>query len=345
MRILQIHFGKDGGAERFFVNLVKALGERGVEQKFILRPNRSWRGEIEPWGDILENHHRHLSFSKYWLNWKIHSFVRDYQPDVIFAWMEGASRLMPNYRAAIKITRLGHFPKKLRPFKNSDIVIGNIPGIGEGFRELGWKRRVEMISNFPKEVIVNPVTRASLDTPADAFVIAGSGRLVAIKGFEDLIRATSKLDNAWLWLIGDGEERARLERIARETGMDGRIRFCGWQNEPAHILASSDVFCMPSHHEPFGNVLLEAWSLGIPVVTSRSEGPQWFMHDEEDSLIVDIGDVEGYTNAFSRLQDNNKLRATLIAGGYSTLANNFSKDDIVDQYMALFRGGTGKMPM
>ncbi len=52
-KILHFHFGKDGGVERFFVNLVKALGKRGVEQRFIIRPSRSWLGKIEALGAFV----------------------------------------------------------------------------------------------------------------------------------------------------------------------------------------------------------------------------------------------------------------------------------------------------
>ena len=52
-KILHFHCGKDGGAERFFVNLVKALGKRGVEQRFIMRPRRSWLGKIEALGAFV----------------------------------------------------------------------------------------------------------------------------------------------------------------------------------------------------------------------------------------------------------------------------------------------------
>lgn len=52
-KILRFHYGKDGGAERFFVNLVNALGERSVEQQFIIRPRRSWRGKIEALGAFV----------------------------------------------------------------------------------------------------------------------------------------------------------------------------------------------------------------------------------------------------------------------------------------------------
>ena len=50
LKVIHIHFGKEGGAERFFVKLAQALGRRGVEQRFIIRPGRSWDGQITPLG-------------------------------------------------------------------------------------------------------------------------------------------------------------------------------------------------------------------------------------------------------------------------------------------------------
>ena len=54
-KILHIHSGKDGGAERFFVNLANAFGEYGLKQKFVIRPKRSWRREIVDLGQIFED--------------------------------------------------------------------------------------------------------------------------------------------------------------------------------------------------------------------------------------------------------------------------------------------------
>ncbi len=56
MRVLHLHFGKHGGAERFFVVLANALSERGVEQRFVIRPKRAWRSEVENLGLIVEAH-------------------------------------------------------------------------------------------------------------------------------------------------------------------------------------------------------------------------------------------------------------------------------------------------
>ncbi len=341
MKVIHFHFGKDGGAERFFVNLANALNERGVEQKFVIRPNRIWRNQISDCGEIVENHYRRLSLSQFWLQKKIGRMLIEFQPDAILSWMPRASRLMPSYPDAIKIVRLGDYPKKLNHFNNCDVIIGNVPGIGERCRNLGWEKRVEIVSNFPKDLNPTPIPRETLKTPKDAFVVSSAGRFVHRKGMDALIRAVAKLDNAWLWLVGDGKEKDNLKSIAREVGLTDRLRFTGWQQEPAPFLAASDIFCMPSRHEPLGNVVLEAWELGLPVVSSRSEGPSWFMRDGENGLMIDIDDIEGFANAFDRLRNEPDLCKRIIEGGKNSIEKEFSKKAITDQYMNLFSGETG----
>ena len=54
-KVLHMHFGKEGGAERFLVTLARALAERGVEQRFIIRPDRIWRDEVATLGPVIES--------------------------------------------------------------------------------------------------------------------------------------------------------------------------------------------------------------------------------------------------------------------------------------------------
>ena len=345
MKVVHFHFGKDGGAERFFVNLANALHERGIEQKFVIRPNRVWRNEISDCGEIIEKHYSRLSPSQFWLQRKVNRLLREFEPDALLSWMPRASRLIPPYPPAIKIARLGDFPKKIDHFKNCDVIVGNVPGIGERCRNLGWEKRVEILSNFPRELAPEPVSRQAMNTPEDAFVISSAGRFVHRKGMDMLIRSVARLDNAWLWLVGDGRELESLKTLAKQTGLIDRLRFIGWQSEPAPFLAASDVFCMPSRHEPLGNVVLEAWKLGLPVVSTRSEGPSWFMRDGENGLLVDIDDVEAMADAFRRLQSEQGLAQKVIRGGTSSIENEFSKKVITDQYINLFSGKTGLLPL
>ena len=336
LKIVHIHFGKEGGAERFFVNLVTALGQRGVEQRFFIRPGRTWRDAIAPYGEITENNFRYTP-SGLWLKARFPARMRRYRPDVIMAWMPRAARLIPKCDGPLRLVRLGDFPRHLTHFTHCDLIVGNTPAICAHCEDLGWTRPTRTITNFPREVPDAAAARADLDTPDDAFVISASGRFVPRKGFDWLLRAAARLPRAFVWLVGDGKERGALEKLARELGIADRVRFTGWVDEPAPLVKASNVFCMPSRHEPLGNVVLEAWKLGVPAVSSRSEGPNWFMTDGRDGLMVDIDDVEGLARALRRIESEDGLAAALVAGATTTLANRFSVESITQQYLDLFQ--------
>ena len=338
LRVLHIHFGRNGGAERFFINLAGALEKRAVEQRFVIRPGRAWREEIEELGDIVENHYRRFSPSGALLRMRMHGMVREWRPNAIMAWMPRAAGLIPDWPGAMKFARLGDYPKNLKPFARCDALVGNQPGIVGRCRALGWAGPVHMITNFPREVTPHPVSRADLDTPENAFVISGAARFVPEKGLDRLIRAAARLPDAWLWLLGSGPERRALEELAREAGIADRTRFTGWVRDSIHYIAATNVFAMTSRHEPLGNVVLESWQAGIPVIATRSEGPSWYMTDEVDGLLVDIDDVDGLFQALTRLRNEPSLVRTVAAGGRKRLEDLFNQDRIVDQYMDLFAG-------
>lgn len=337
-KILHVHFGKDGGAERFFVSLAQALGEREIEQRFVIRPRRAWRAEIEALGPIIENHYRYLSPLRLLLIWRLRRMLRKWKPDVIMAWKPRGARLTSCWPGAVKLARLGDFPRHLKHYRDCDALVGNLPGIGDRCKELGWTRPVRIITNFPPGITARPMVRTVLDTPEGAFLISGAGRFVPRKGFDLLIRAAARIPDAWLWLIGDGEERPALEALTREVGMTDRTRFTGWIDEPIHHIAATDVFGMPSRHEPLGNVILEAWQARVPVVATRSEGPSWYMADGENGVLVDIDDLDAFAAAVGRLQRDRAFAEKLIAGGRARLEKMFSRDRIVDQYLDLFAG-------
>ncbi len=336
MKIIHFHFGKDGGAERFFVHLVNAFADRGIEQTSIIRPGRIWRREIEGSTRILESHFRNLSPDRLLMPLKVRRMAERGKPDVLMAWAPRASELMPAYGGCIKISRLGDYPPRLDYFKNSDCLVCNTPGIADHVRKLGWKRDVEIISNFTSTDRVRPIARETLDTPADAPLVMSMGRFVERKGFHTLIEAMSKLAGAYLWLLGDGEEQENLQKLAADLGVSDRVRFAGWQKDARPFLAAADIFVMPSSHEPLGNVILEAWAQARPVVSSRSEGPQWFMQDGENGLMVDIGDADGFARAIERIANDRALGARLAERGHETLVDQFSKEAITDAYLKLF---------
>lgn len=340
MKVMHIHFGKDGGAERFFVNLVNALHDRGVEQRMLIRPDRSWRQELEHCGKIYEGVFRRISLSRFVLQARMQRILREFQPDVIMAWQLRASRFMPAYNKAFRISRLGDYPEHLGYYTNVETLVCITPDIADRVRKLGWKRGVEVIANFTRATPAAAIERRDLETPEDAFVVVGMGRFVPRKGFDHLLRAVAKVNGAYLWLLGDGPERANLERLAEELGIRDRVRFPGWKTNAYGYLSAGDAFAITSLHEPLGNVCFEGWGAGVATIASRAEGPSWVMTDGQDALMVDCADAEGLAIAIERLRDDPALRTRLCEGGRDTLAKRFSEQVISETYLELFARGS-----
>jgi glycosyltransferase involved in cell wall biosynthesis len=333
---MHIHFGKEGGAERFFVNLVNALHDRGVEQRVLIRPDRSWRKDIEESAVIYEGVFRRISLSRFFLSARFRRVLDEFKPDVIMSWQLRASRFMPDYPSAKRISRLGDYPEHLDYYRQSQILVCITPDMADSVRKHGWKKQIEVIPNFSNAAPVPPVSRSTMTTPDDAFVVVGMGRFVKRKGFDGLIRAVSKVGNAYLWLLGDGPERENLEALVTELNIGDRVRFTGWRSDAYAYLAAADTFAITSLHEPLGNVCFEGWGAGIPTIASRAEGPSWVMSDQVDSLMFDCGDDEAIAAAILRLRDDPALRQRLVDGGHATMNARFSKEIITSAYLELF---------
>ena len=336
MKVMHFHFGKDGGAERFFVHLLNGLAARGVQQRVVIRPGRAWKRDIDQSVEVFESHFRTASADRILLPLRVSAMIRGWKPNSVLGWMPKGAKLVPGNSHSHRLARLGDYPTSLTKFRNIDTLVCNTPGIASHVRNMGWTRGVEVISNFTDMQRMPAIDRAQLDTPQDAFVISSMGRFVPRKGFDILIRAMAVRPDAYLWLIGGGDEEGNLRKLAAELGVADRVRFAGWQKEPRTFVAASDCFAMASSHEPLGNVILEAWAQGIPVVSTKSEGPQWFMRHDENGLMVNIGSPSEFADAFRRIQEERDLSSKLVAAGFQTLSQKFSADAVVQAYMDLF---------
>ncbi|MFG2330286.1 glycosyltransferase [Streptomyces sp. NPDC048604] len=132
-------------------------------------------------------------------------------------------------------------------------------------------------SRFGYDEAARRAARARLGLPEDAFVVGGVGRLAPGKRFDRLVRAVASLPDAWLLLVGDGEQRARLEAVARACGAADRVLLPGACEDPPRepaaglpslpaLLSAMDVFVSASPDEAFGLAVVEALAAGLPVL-------------------------------------------------------------------------------
>jgi glycosyltransferase involved in cell wall biosynthesis len=236
----------------------------------------------------------------------------------------------------VRAARLGGY-YDIKYYRHCDHLIGNTRDIVTYLRRRGWRaERAHYIPNFVDELRVAPVDRATLDTPADAVVLLALGRLHPNKGFDVLIDALARLPNAILWLAGEGELRKSLTNQAERLGVVARIRFLGWRSDVAALLGAADMLVCPSRHEPLGNVILEAWAQGRPVVAAASEGPSALIAQGYTGVLVPVGDAGALAAAIDRLGRDKRLAGEIAANGRAAYAAEFTEERVVGRYLEFF---------
>lgn len=164
---------------------------------------------------------------------------------------------------------------------------------GDQFRPMDARERLE--------------ARRRLGLDEGSLMVAYVGALSSEKGVANAIRAVAPLRDVRLVMAGDGPERDALASLADELA-PGRITFLGESNDPAAVMAASDVLVLPSVTEGTPGVLIEAGLCGLPVVATDVGGVATIVVDQETGVLVPPGDVERLTDGLrSVLADGSEL--------------------------------------
>ena len=178
-------------------------------------------------------------------------------------------------------------------------------------------------------------------------IVLFTGRMVAYKGVDVLLRALVNVDAAAI-LAGEGPLRRTWQLLADELGVGGRVTFPGEVefDELRALYRAADVFVLPSlsEQEAFGFVQLEAMASGTPVISTRlPTGVPWVNQDDVTGLTVPPGDVLALTTALNQLLGNPRRRAQMAAAARSRVAAEFTEDLMGERAASLFeRLATGK---
>lgn len=325
---------RHGGAEAFFERLVPALSRAGLDQHAAIRTHPARAGKLSAAGVPIAQFRfgSPLDLATGLGLWRL---ARRFRPDIVMTWMNRATRFCPPGRF-LRIARLGGYydPKY---YRSCDHLVANTEDIAAHLRDAGFAPdRVHVLPNFVDATPADPVSRRSLHTPADAPVVLAMGRLHANKGFDTLIRAMARLPAAYLWLAGAGPEREALVRQAEGLAVKHRIRFLGWRDDIPALLRAADMLACPSRHEPLGNVVLEAWAHGVPVVAAASQGPRALITDGVDGLPVPVDDADALAGAIRLVLEDAALAGRLAAAGQGVYRAKFSEAAVVRAYLELF---------
>ncbi len=328
-----------GGAEAFFVRLAIALNRTGLDQKVVIRKNPARaallrNAEIEP---IELPFGGRMDFST---SRALKREIKDFEPDVVLTWMNRATSMCPK-GDFVHVARLGGY-YDLKYYAECDHLIGNTQDIVEYLVEHDWPAdKAHYLPNFVFDEDAEPLSRRDFYTPKDVPLIVALGRLHENKAFDVLLSALARVPNAYLWLAGDGPLKEELQKQAEILGIKPRVRFLGWRDDTAALLQTADLFVCPSRHEPLGNVVIEAWAQGLPVVAADSMGPGTLIENMESGVLVPVDDEILMARAIRGVLDDEDLSRNIAERGYRTYQENFTEARVVEQYLEFFKKVAG----
>lgn len=187
---------------------------------------------------------------------------------------------------------------------------------------------------------VDPARVAAIraDYPADALLVLQVGALVQHdKGQQFAIGAARRLANTHPRLqflfLGSGRDESALR--AQAEGL-ANVHFLGFHDNVGDYLAAADTFLFPSLQEGLGSALLDAMDAGLPIVASDVGGIPDVISDDDNGLLLPVGDIDGITAALVRLHDDAALRVRLGARGRE-LVEGYRPAAIAARYRELYR--------
>lgn len=347
-----------GGVERVMLNLAQGFCERGFEVDIVTpQPEGDFEAIVPRKARLVNLRSGRVLASLP----KLVRYLRRERPVAILTAMEHSSVVAIWARAIARVpsvviatvhtnlsevvkhapsTRVRLVPLACRWFLHrADAVVAVSQGVAS-----------DLVAHAPKcrtrtKVIYNPIitpdiltqARQALDHswfgPGEPPVILSAGRLAQEKDFATLIRAFGMVRQerrVRLLILGEGDERPRLEALVAELGVSQDVSLPGYEKNPYRYMSRAALFVLSSIWEGFGNVLVEALAAGAPVLaTDCKYGPREILETVGRGRLVRVGDAEEMARMMRTLLDEKPKPATAEA------LEAFTLEHVADEYVGL----------
>lgn len=347
---------KGGGAERVLIDLLSRLDQSKFDITLIVLQHQGVYLEQIPAGIKVQYLMKGPAWM-YWLQSRIIKYFRKWyyrlmikeQYDVEVAFLEGmATNLIAHShnKASRKIAWI-HTDMHKNHWTKNMFYLGDEERCYRRFDELifvsndsvaAFRERFKQV-DVSLKVIPNPVIPEQIIKKAKAFevnyprqTIVTIGRLNPQKGFDLLIQAFAKISERFdvdLVIVGEGPQRAELEKLIDTLQLSHCVKLLGYQENPYPYMKAADIFMSSSRTEGYPIVLLEALVLNKAIIATKITGNQEILNDGEAGLMCDCT-IEGMVEAISQILDGN-CSISMLEAQSAKRAAQFDIDEILHQ--------------
>lgn len=347
-----------GGAETLLVNLIRRL------DRSRFTPELGCLKELGPLGEELAAEipvHDHLLAHKYdvLVLGRLSKLMRDRQIDAVVtvgagdkmfwgrlaAWKSNVPVILAALHSTGWPDGVGRLNRMLTPLTDAFIAVAEEHGRFLVDFERFPKRKVAVISNgidtdrFQFNSSARSDIRRELGIDAQAPVCGIVAALRPEKNHELFLAAAAKvrdqLPDARFLIVGDGETRAKLESICESHNLNHHVHFVGSRPDIPELLSTMDLFGLTSHNEANPVSILEAMSIGLPVVSTRVGSIAESVADGETGYLTDPGDADQIAAYWTELLSDPEKRNQFGQAGREEATENWSLTSMVNGYESL----------
>ena len=350
---LMVNSLETGGTERQFVEMARAL--RADHVPVHLGCVRNQGAFADGLGELAEFR---LGGSLYGLQslrsrWRLQRHLRKLDVAVAHAFdfyanltlipaakLAGVPAVIGSHRQLGDLLTPAQFRAQLAAFRFCDRVVCNSHAAAERLVQAGLEeRKVVVIGNaLPAEAFadVTPALPRNGGTLRIGMIARMNAEYKNHRGFLRAARAVSEqISGLEFVLVGDGPQRAEIEKEAAELGLRERVRFLGDRRDISAVLASCDVSVVPSASESLSNVMLESMAAGVAVVAT-SVGGNCEIGADARAVLVPAGDDQALAAGLARVVKDRELRSAMARGAREFVRSNFSLQQVCRQYEELY---------
>ncbi len=338
MRVLHLITPRHvGGAELLALRMMQTQKEMGVTSRLLLRhhPHMELYAKRQgldvvtaPIGGKLNL--RAVS--------AIAQQIRSFRPDVVCTHLSSATLWgsLAARMCKVPCVALVHGFNSASAYRFATRLVCVSQAVGEFILQQGIPHeKIEVIHNGidPRPYLC--AEPACLPLPAAAFCVGTVAHLSVKKGYRELVQVAQMTPHAHFVLVGEGPLRKELEQAAAGT-LQGRLHLMGFQENIPALMKRFDVFCLPSHKEPFGLVVLEAMAAAKPVVAFREGGVPEIVVENETGLLSSFSDTAAMAQNLKQLQQNVQMRESMGMAGRARALSEFTLERCCRRLLDLF---------
>ena len=315
-----------GGIEQSFVDYLNAFDNLHHKSLGIISRGARIKSKISSHIKIK----RIFNFGEWdiFASMRLKKIISKMCPDVIIVHGRRSSKLVNHISQKIPVVGVTH-NYSLDHLLDLDYVFATTQDLKNNLVKLGYdEKKIFRIPNMINSDLIKlkaAPTQIKFQNPP---VIGVAGRFVKKKGFDLFIKSLSILKDEDIKfhaiIAGIGEEKSNLKQLVKTMDLRNFVSFPGWIADKKKFFSSIDIFCLPSTHEPFGIVLLEALCYNKPTVSFRSEGPNEIGTDNKDILFAELGNERDLAEKLKMLLKNKTLTRKLTKAGNTLVKKKYS---------------------